>query len=63
VGARTGPLQVRHDVLGGQAQAGAEGRRVHLGDAVDEDHLARDAVGIEHADDLIADLEQALAGV
>ena len=52
MGARTGPLQVGDHILGGQAQARAEGRRVHLGHAVNEDHLAGDAVGIEHADAL-----------
>ena len=52
VGTRASPLQIRRDVFGGQAQSRAEGRRVHLGDAVDEYHLTRDPVGIEHADAL-----------
>ena len=52
VGARAGPLQLGHDVLGRQAQAGTEGRRVHLGDAVGEDDLPGDAVAVEHADAL-----------
>jgi len=49
---RAGPLQFRHDILGGQAEPGTEGRRIHLGNAVAENHLSRDAVTIEHADTL-----------
>ena len=40
------------DALGRQREARAEGRHVHLGDAVGKDHLARDAVGVEHLDAL-----------
>ena len=49
VGARARPLQLGHDVLGRQREAGAERRHVHLGDAVREDDLAGDAVAVEHA--------------
>ena len=48
MGAGAGPLEIGHDVLGGQRKAGAEGWGVLLRDAVGEHDLAGDAVGVEH---------------
>ena len=42
------PLQLGHDALGRHREAAAERRRVHLGDAVGEQDLARDAVAVDH---------------
>ena len=59
VRARAGPLQLRHHADGLQPEVAAEGRRVRLGQPVDEQDLGRDTVGIE---DLVAPIAVPGAG-
>ncbi len=50
---RPRPLQRRVDAARRQAEARAEGRGVHLRDAVGKDHLAGDPIAVEHLDPLV----------